>query len=70
MGKSISYLYRYAEISKAANLRLLSALVNIIPQKSIEAEINKICEIYHWLKCILSATFISICSLITAFSAG
>ena len=31
MGKSISNLYRYAEISKAANRRFLDAMCNVIP---------------------------------------
>lgn len=43
MGKSISNLYRYAEVSKAANFRYLQALRDIIPQKTIESEINSIC---------------------------
>lgn len=43
MGKSISNLYRYAEISKAANRRFLDSLQNIIPAGSIEQEINGIC---------------------------
>ena len=43
MGKSISNLYRYAEISKAANRRFLDSLCNVIPVKSIEKEINGIC---------------------------
>lgn len=43
MGKSIANLYRYAEISKAANKRFLDSLQNIIPVKGLEKEINKIC---------------------------
>ena len=43
MGKSIANLYRYAEISKAANKRFLDSICNIIPQKSIEKEINSVC---------------------------
>ena len=43
MGKSISNLYRYAEISKAANQRFLDSLCNVIPIKSIENEISGIC---------------------------
>lgn len=43
MGKSISNLYRYAEISKAANRRFLDSLCNAIPIKSIEKEISGIC---------------------------
>lgn len=43
MGKSISNLYRYAEISKAANQRYLSALSNILPKQSIEKEAREVC---------------------------
>jgi len=43
MGKSISNLYRYAEISKAANRRFLDSMCSIIPSGSIEAEINAVC---------------------------
>lgn len=43
MGKSIANLYRYAEISKAANKRFLDSMQNIIPAKTIEKEINSIC---------------------------
>lgn len=43
MGKSISNLYRYAEISKAANQRFLDAMCGIIPKKSIEKEIYSVC---------------------------
>jgi len=43
MGKSISNLYRYAEIGKSANMRYLSALQGIIPKQSIEQEINQVC---------------------------
>ncbi len=43
MGKSISNLYRYAEISKSANRRFLDSMCNIIPVQSIEKEINEIC---------------------------
>jgi hypothetical protein len=44
MGKSISNLYRYAEISKAANQRYLSSLVNIIPKAGIEKEVRAVCS--------------------------
>ena len=44
MGKSISNLYRYAEISKAANKRFLNSMQDIIPAKTIEREINRICS--------------------------
>ena len=43
MGKSISNLYRYAEVSKAANRRFLDSLRNIVPAGSIEREINEVC---------------------------
>jgi hypothetical protein len=43
MGKSISNLYRYAEVSKASNKRYLAALNNIIPKGRIEKEINVLC---------------------------
>ena len=44
MGKSIANLYRYAEISKAANKRFLNSMCNVIPAQSIEKEINGICS--------------------------
>lgn len=44
MGKTIANLYRYAEISKAANKRFLDALQNIVPVGSIEREISEVCE--------------------------
>jgi hypothetical protein len=44
MGKSIANLYRYAEVSKSATFRYLSALKGIIPTKTIEAEINAVCR--------------------------
>ena len=43
MGKSISNLYRYAEVSKAANRRFLDSLQDIVPAGSIEREINEVC---------------------------
>lgn len=43
MGKSISNLYRYAEVSKAANRRFLDSLHDIVPTGSIEREINEVC---------------------------
>ena len=43
MGKSISNLYRYAEISKASNKRYIDALENIIPVKSTQKEIEAVC---------------------------
>ena len=44
MGKPIANLYRYAEISKAANRRFLDSMQDIIPTKSIEKEIGKVCS--------------------------
>ena len=44
MGKSISNLYRYAEISKSSNARFLDAMVDIVPVKSILKEIEEICS--------------------------
>lgn len=43
MGKSISNLYRYAEVSKAANRRFLDSLQDIVPAGNIEREINEVC---------------------------
>ena len=42
MGKSISNLYRYAEVAKASNFRYLEALNNIVPTKTLEKEINSV----------------------------
>jgi len=44
MGKSITNLYRYAEISKACNTRYLDAMVDIVPVKSTLKEIEEICS--------------------------
>lgn len=44
MGKSISNLYRYAEVAKACNQRFLDAMVDIVPVKSTLEEISKICS--------------------------
>lgn len=44
MGKSIANLYRYAEVSKAANKRFLDSMQGIIPSASLEKEINAVCE--------------------------
>ena len=43
MGKSISNLYRYAEIAKSSNKRYIAALENIIPARSVQSEIQDIC---------------------------
>ena len=44
MGKSISNLYRYAEVSKACNQRFLDSMIDIVPVKSTLEEIGKICS--------------------------
>lgn len=44
MGKSIANLYRYAEISKAANKRFLDSMCDIVPQQSLEKELEAVCE--------------------------
>ena len=44
MGKSISNLYRYAEVSKSCNQRFIDAMVDIVPVKSTLDEIGKICS--------------------------
>ena len=44
MGKSISNLYRYAEVSKACNQRFLDAMVDIVPVKSTLDEIGRVCS--------------------------
>lgn len=44
MGKSISNLYRYAEVAKACNGRFLDAMTDIVPVKSTLDEIGKICS--------------------------
>ncbi len=43
MGKSISNLYRYAEVSKACNIRFLDSLVDIVPVRSVQQEIASVC---------------------------
>lgn len=44
MGKSISNLYRYAEVSKACNKRFIDAMVDIVPVKSVHKEIASVCS--------------------------
>ncbi len=44
MGKSISNLYRYAEVSKACNMRFLDSLVDIVPVKSVQQQIGSVCS--------------------------
>ena len=43
MGKSISNLYRYAEVSKACNRRFIDAMIDIVPVESTLKEIGTIC---------------------------
>ena len=43
MGKSISNIYRYAEVSKACNQRFVDAMVDIVPVKSVQQEIASVC---------------------------
>lgn len=43
MGKSISNLYRYAEVSKACNQRFLDTMIDIIPVQSTLEEIGTVC---------------------------
>ena len=43
MGKSISNLYRYAEVSKACNHRFIDAMVDIVPVESTLKEIGTVC---------------------------
>ncbi len=44
MGKSISNLYRYAEVSKACNQRFLDSMIDIVPVKSVLGEIEAVCS--------------------------
>ncbi len=44
MGKSISNLYRYAEVSKACNQRFINAMVDIVPVRSVQQEIGSVCS--------------------------
>lgn len=44
MGKSISNLYRYAEVSKACNQRFVDAMTDIVPVKSVQQEIASVCS--------------------------
>lgn len=44
MGKFISNLYRYAEVSKACNRRFIDSLVDVVPVKSVQQEIRSICS--------------------------
>jgi hypothetical protein len=44
MGKSISNLYRYAEVSKACNMRYLDSLSNVDNNDNIDKEIENLCN--------------------------
>ena len=44
MGKAISNLYRYAEVSKACNMRYLNSLSNVDNNNNIDNEIEKLCN--------------------------
>ncbi len=44
MGKAISNLYRYAEISKACNMRYLQSLSNVDNNDNIDKEIENLCN--------------------------
>ena len=44
MWKSISNLYRYAEVSKACNQRFVDAMVDIVPVRSVQQEIASVCS--------------------------
>ncbi|MDZ7743905.1 MAG: hypothetical protein U5Q03_19770 [Bacteroidota bacterium] len=44
MGKAISNLYRYAEVSKACNMRYLNSLSNVDNNDNIDNEIEKLCN--------------------------
>ena len=43
MGRSISNLYRYAEISKSSNKRFIAALEDIVPVRKTQEEIESVC---------------------------
>ncbi len=44
MGKSISNLYRYAEVAKACNQRFIDSMTDIVPAKSTLDEIGTVCS--------------------------
>ena len=44
MGKAISNFYRYAEVSKACNMRYLQSLSNVDNNDNIDKEIEKLCK--------------------------
>jgi len=43
MGKSVSNLYRYAEVSKACSQRFPDAMADIVPVQSAQKEIGAVC---------------------------
>lgn len=43
MGKSIANLYRYAQVSKASNLRYFDALAQAVPTGEVIQEVEKLC---------------------------
>lgn len=43
MGKSIANLYRYAQVSRAFNIRYLDAVVQAVPTGEIIEEVEKLC---------------------------
>lgn len=44
MGKSVSNLYRYAEVAKSCNQRFLDSMTDIVPVRSTLDEIGKVCS--------------------------
>lgn len=44
MGKSVSNLYRYAEVAKSCNQRFLDSMTDIVPVRSTLDEIENICS--------------------------
>lgn len=48
MSKSISVMYRIAEISKSCNNRFISAVQNVVPVKSSERLIEDLCSHVTW----------------------
>lgn len=53
-GKSISNLYRYAEVAKASNSRYINSLQNLIPVKSVQKETLELFRIISGGKYLLS----------------
>jgi hypothetical protein len=44
MGKAISNLYRYGEVSKSCNMRYIDSLSNVDSNENIDREIEKLCN--------------------------